>query len=132
MKRQLSILAAVVIFSLVTLLGCSTSVDTKITLNNLAQGAVYLNFRAEVYSVAPGKTLEINDVPKGSYEYEITFSIPAGATEGNVNGEGAGELNIEAGTKVLFLFSSNLANNSYTLNVSMTTTNDLTPEPTSP
>ena len=93
------ILAVLFIF-LFTFWGCSSDSETSLTLKNLAAGAIYLNFRGEVTTVAAGRTVVLSDLSKGTYAYITTYAVPAGATTSTAVGELEGELNCKTGIKI--------------------------------
>lgn len=108
--------------------GCSKEYETNLTLKNLAAGAIYLNFRGEVTTVAAGKTVVLSDLPKGTFSYSTTYSVPAGISNSASVGDLAGEIVIKAGTKVMILYSSTLSEDSYTIYATKTTSDDLNAE----
>ena len=120
-KWCLFLLTVTTVFSLTAYWGCSTSVNNSITFKNLAAGDIIVNFRGQDISVAAGGTGVIKEIPQGTYKYETTYSIPAGATSSATTGDVAGQVVINAGTKILILYSSTLINGVYTL--SATTSN---------
>ena len=75
-------------------------------------------------------------IDKGEFEYETIYEIPAGTTSSSVEGEGAGTIIMDAGIKVLFIYTSTFIENAYTLYVSVTTSEDQTvvedPNPVGP
>ena len=124
MKNVLRIAISLLFFMLV-LPGCSSNVENKITLQNLASNKIYVNFRASVIEVDAGKTTVISEIPKGTYTYETTYEIPAGTISSKSEGEVSGELTLKAGTKVLIVYSSTFSDGLYTLGATMTTSDDL-------
>jgi hypothetical protein len=107
---------------------CSTSVDNSITFKNLASNTVYVNFRAELITIAAGKTVIVKEIPKGKYTYSTTYQIPAGTTESRAEGAVSGELDIRAGTKVLIVYSSSFINGVYVLSATISYSDDQTGE----
>ena len=105
--------------------GCSSDSETSLSLKNLAAGAIYLNFRGEVTTVAAGRTVVLSDLPKGTYAYVTTYAIPAGATTSSEIGELTGEIILKAGSKILILYSSTFSENTYTIYASKTSNDDL-------
>lgn len=107
----------------VFLLGCSN--DNEIEITNLAQGDIYFNFRAKEYVIAAdGGEITIDEVPNGTFDYATTYSVPAGATGCEVEGDaGAGFLDFEKReTRHLLIYSSTLIDGNYTLYVNKTST----------
>ena len=116
---------AVLFISLFTFWGCSTDSETSLSLKNLAAGAIYLNFRGEVTTVAAGRTVVLSDLPKGTYAYVTTYAVPANATTSSAIGELEGELIVKPGSKILILYSSTFTENKYTIYASKTSNDDL-------
>ena len=124
MKNVLRI-AAILLFLMSILTGCTSNVGNKITLRNLASNKIYLNFRASVIEVNAGATSVISEIPKGTFTYETTFEIPAGTVSYKTEGEVSGELTLKAGTEVLIIYSSTFSDGLYTLGATLTTSEDL-------
>lgn len=118
------ILLASLLATVVGFYGCSTSVDNGITFNNQSSGDILFNFRGSVTDIPSQKVVTMKEIPSGKFDYAITFSYPAGATSTSVVGSSSGTLTISASTKVLFLFSSSYINSAYTLNISMSSSNN--------
>jgi hypothetical protein len=126
--KQKVIYIALVILS-ISLLSCSEGPINKITLQNIAAGDVYLNFRGTQVNVPSGQSVELQDIDKGEYEYETVYSIPAGATSFSAEGEMSGTLTLGAGTKILVIYSSVLnQEGAYTIYASVTSSDDLSEE----
>lgn len=120
MKKFITIM----MFSLILMTimsGCSDTVDNKITFTNFATNKVFVNFRASLIAVEPGKTLVISDIDKGKYLYETTYEVPAGALSFKAEGAVAGEVTLSAGTKILIVYSSIFADDVYTLSATIST-----------
>jgi len=119
-----------------TLINCSDGPINKITLQNIAEGDVYLNFRGSQTLVPSGSTVELQDIDKGEYEYETVYEVPSGATSFSAEGEMSGTLILTAGTKILVIYSSVFSEGSYSIFASVTNSNDLTegilPDPIGP
>jgi hypothetical protein len=119
-----------------TLLNCSDGPINKITLQNIAEGDVYLNFRGTQTLVPSGSTVELQDIDKGEYEYETVYEVPSGATSSSAEGEMSGTLKLTAGTKILVIYSSVFNEGSYSIFASVTSSADLTegilPDPIGP
>ncbi len=111
--------------SVLLLSGCSADYENTLTLKNLASGTIYLNFRGEITTVPAGKTVVLSKLPKGRFEYETTYSIPAGVTNSTAVGDVSGELIFKAGTKTLILYSSTISEDTYTIFATKTTSDDL-------
>ena len=119
-----------------TLINCSDGPINKITLQNIAEGDVYLNFRGSQTLVPSGSTVELQDIDKGEYEYETVYEVPSGATSFSAEGEMSGTLILTAGTKILVIYSSVFSEGSYSIFASVTSSDDLTegilPDPIGP
>jgi hypothetical protein len=129
-KLSFLFLAAAASFLLFT--SCSSTVDNSLKIQNLASNDVYLNFRASLIHVRSGETVELKELPKGTYEYETIYEIPSGATGSSAEGEAAGELEIRAGTKVLIVYTSTFIENNYVLFASITSSDDVNEEDPNP
>ena len=126
-----------IIFSFLILLSvgflsCSDTVDNSITFQNMASNNVYVNFRGSRVEVPNGSTITLNEIDKGEFEYETIYEIPAGTTGSSVEGEGAGTIIMDAGIKVLVLYTITFIEGEYTLYVSVTTSADQTVDPIGP
>lgn len=112
-----------------TLLSCSDGPINKISLQNIADGDVYLNFRGSQTLVPSGSTIELQDIDKGEYEYETVYEVPLGATGFSAEGEMSGSFILGAGTKVLVIYSSVFdEEGNYTIYASVTTSDDQSEE----
>ena len=127
MKKILAIIAILTI-SLTFLSGCSETVGTKITFQNFASNKVFVNFRASLITVNAGESVEITDIPNGTYAYATTYEIPFGATSSSAEGDVAGEINLSAGTKVLIVYASTFVDFIYRISATKTSTDDLSDE----
>lgn len=126
--KQKAIYIALVILSF-SLISCSDGPINKITLNNKADGDVYLSFRGSEIKVPSQSTIELEDIDNGEYEYETVYSIPQGATGFSSEGEMAGTLILKAGTKILVIYSSVFdQEGKYTIYASVTTSDNLSEE----
>jgi|YelNatPaOPRAMG01_1025707.scaffolds.fasta_scaffold01733_19 hypothetical protein len=104
--------------------GCSNSMDNSITFNNMSSSNILFNFRGTITQVPSGENVVIKNIPGGTYNYSMTYDYPNGASSISTNGATSGSLVIKGGTKILFLYTSNLANNTYTLNITMSDSDD--------
>jgi hypothetical protein len=133
--KKISVLFLVAVASFFLFTSCSSTVDNSLKIQNFASNDVYLNFRASLIQVRSGETVELKELPKGTYNYETIYEIPSGASGSSTEGEAAGELEIKAGTKILVVYSSTFIDNSYTLFASVTSSDDMTeidPNPIGP
>ena len=107
-------------------ISCSDTVDNSVTFQNLASNDVYVNFRGSKVEVPSGATVTLKEIDRGEFQYETIYEIPAGTTSSSVEGEGAGTIIMDAGIKVLVIYTSTFIENAYTLYVSVTTSADQT------
>jgi hypothetical protein len=122
----------------VGLLSCSSDnpINT-ITITNNADLGVQLNFRGTLTDIIPtGETVVLTDILQGEYEYETIFQVPANATY-DASESCAGTLNLNAGTKILFVYVSVYDGENYSISASITTSDNLSengilPNPISP
>jgi hypothetical protein len=134
-NKAIYIILIVLSFSL---LSCSDNPINKITLNNKADGDVYLSFRGSEIKVPSQTTVELEDIDRGEYEYETVYSIPIGSSSYASEGEMAGTLVLRAGTKILIIYSSVTdSEGKYTIYASVTTSDNLSedgilPDPIGP
>lgn len=124
MKTKLILFPSVFLLAILYF-SCSSSVDNLIEFQNIASNDVYVNFRANLIQVKSGDTVKLSEIPKGTYDYDTIYEIPAGATTSGTQGETAGEFVIKAGTKILVVYSSTFIEGNYTLYASVTTSEDL-------
>ena len=103
------------ILSFIFINGCSGKVNNSVTFTNLAQGTVNVNFRGENITLTPGNSMIVQEIPKGTYNYDTNFSLPANALTGSSQGAVSGNLTISAGTRILIMYSSTLNNGAYIL-----------------
>lgn len=126
------ILSPVFLLTIISYTGCSSTVGTQITFRNLASNAVFVNFRANIITVPSGQTVVIKDVPKGAFNYSTTYEVPSNATSSSSEGDVSGTFTIiQAGTKILVLYSSTYVDGTYTLFATSSTNEDQT-SPTGP
>lgn len=123
-----------VLFAVVSLLLIGCANDNQVTIQNIAAGSVYINFRAKTYTIVPGASTVIAEIPNGTYNYSTTFGIPNGLKGDADGGAAAGELIFEEkDTKINFVYSSNQTDSTYHLGCTMSSTRSLTTSsPTSP
>lgn len=111
-------------------LGCESKVNNSIELRNLTSGALYFNFRGEVIRVPAATTREqfvtLKELPRGVFEYSTTYEIPANATSSSAEGAVSGTLEMNAGTKVLILYSSTFNEGAYKIYASISTNESIT------
>ncbi len=112
--------------------GCTSKVNNSIELRNLASGDLYFNFRGEVIRVPAATTREqivtLKELPRGVFEYSTTYEIPANATSSGTQGDVSGTVDIDAGTKILILYSSTYIEGVYTLYATLSTNEPINDE----
>lgn len=75
MKKILILISfLVVIFST----GCHERNKNQFYVKNSSLGSITMNFKGQLFTVANGADLLIDDVPNGTFEYETVYAIPAG------------------------------------------------------
>jgi len=120
------------IILLLTLVSCSNGDANSITFQNNAAGDVMVNFRGESIAVPSGEVVQLTNVDKGEFEYETIYSIPAGATSATAEGDMSGTFELIAGAKILVIYTSVLAEGSYTIYASVTSSVDVNWEERNP
>ncbi len=132
--KRLIFYSSFFLYVLFSFVSCSSSVNNSVTFYNLTDGDIYINFRGSLITVPSGKTSIVKEIPKGTYDYATTFSVPAGTTSTGTQGNLAGTLKLKAGTKILFFYSSTLTNGAYTVFVTISNSDDQssTTSPTGP
>ena len=113
-----------IILTFIFINGCSGKVNNSVTFRNLALGTVYVNFRGEAIIVTSGNSIIVQEIPKGIYDYNTTYSLPAGSIGGSIQGDYKGTLTITAGTKITILYSSTQINGSYIVFASVSSSDD--------
>ena len=122
--KQLSFFFILIVLS-ISLLSCSDNPINTITFTNSAQADVSVNFRGTLTNVPVGATVELTNILDGEYEYETIYSIPAGATSYEAGDQMSGTLDMQAGTKVLVYYVSVLQDGNYSIDASITSSNNL-------
>jgi hypothetical protein len=123
MKFRLSLFICISL-TIIFINGCSGKINNSVTFNNLALGTVYVNFRGEAINVTSGNSVVVQEIPNGTYNYATTFSLPAGAIGGSLQGDYKGTMTIAAGTKITILYSSTFINGSYILYATISNSDD--------
>jgi len=121
------ILILVLLFPIVTLIltGCSTTGENGLTIKNGASNKIYINFRGSLISIDASSSMEIKDITRGTYTYETTFEIPAGTMTTKTEGAVSGQVTLNAGTKVLIVYSSTFSDGIYTLSATISSSDDI-------
>lgn len=122
--RQKAIYIFLIIVSF-GLLSCSDDPINTITIENWASNDVSVNFRGSLTDVPAGATVELTNVLQGEYEYETIFVIPSGATSFEASESCAGTMVLNAGTKVLMVYTSVFIDEKYSISASITSSNNL-------
>jgi hypothetical protein len=125
MRNKIPLLISLAI-SFLLISGCSGKVNNSVTIQNLSAGTVYLNFRGNVITAVSGASASVSEIPKGTYLYSTTYSVPAGVLTSSTQGAVAGTLTITAGTRILIIYSSTLINQAYVLLASVSSSDSQT------
>lgn len=110
---------------LFTLLSCSDGPINTIRIENRASNDLSINFKGSLTDVPAGATVELTDIMRGEYEYETIFEIPGGATSFEASESCAGTLLLNAGTKILIIYTSVFDGSLYSISASITTSDNL-------
>jgi len=104
--------------------GCAN--DNQVTIQNIAAGNVFVNFRAKTYTIVPGASTTVTDIPNGTFDYSTTYQIPS-HLKGEVAGDAAAGTLIfeEKSTKINFIYSSMQDDTTYTLGCTKSSTRSL-------
>lgn len=130
MKKQVPFIFVFLLFVL-SVQGCKTKLDNRVTFTNNSTTTLSINFRGEEIKVNVGAKTDITEIPKGSYSYSTSFSLPIGATSSSTSGDVTGTITINADTKVLVIYTSTINNGIFTLSATLSTSESQT-TPTSP
>ncbi len=125
MKKQIVITAAFFLFALI-LTSCSNDLKNEFKFKNYSAGKVLINFRGDLYSVDPGATFSITDIPKGTYNYSITYEVPVGTVTSSAQGDVEGSVVFVASTRILIVYSSTFIDGAYTIYATMSNSDDQT------
>jgi len=108
---------------LVTIAGCSN--DNKLTVTNYSSGTIHFNFRAQKHTVPIDGTVDIADIPNGTYSYSTTFQLPPGTKSFSMADKAAsGDVTLEKmNTQILVIYSGVLLDSVYTFGATITSTN---------
>lgn len=122
-----------IIFIGIAGLNCSSSLENSITFQNIASNRIFINFRGDLITVEAGETKIVKEIPKGLFTYSTTYEIPAGSQGSSTSGDVSGTVNINAGTKILIIYSSTYIDGTYTLFATISSSDDQTQiTPTTP
>ena len=117
--KSMSLFFSFCLVAIISFAGCSSSSNNSVMFTNYTQGDIYINFRGSLIDIPAGQNSVIKEIPKGTYDYATTFSVPAGTTSSSSQGNLSGTIKVQAGTKILFLYSSTFSNGAYTVYVTM-------------
>ena len=123
--KKILIIITILTISLSFLSGCSDTVGTKITFQNFASNKVFINFRASLIPVNAGESVDITEIPKGTYAYETTYEVPFGTLNSSAEVDVSGNVELAAGTKVLIVYASTFIDFVYKISATKTTSDDL-------
>lgn len=130
MKKTILLLSLMLVPTLF-MTGCKSNVDNKLTFRNFASNTVYVNFRASLITVPAGESVQITEMPKGTYTYETTYEVPEGTVEAIATDKLSGVIELAAGTKILIVYSSTFNEGVYTISATITSSDDQS-DPVSP
>jgi hypothetical protein len=122
--KQKAIYFALLILS-IGLLSCSDDTINTITFTNLAAGDVSVSFRGTVTDVPVGATVELKNILLGEYAYDTVFILPAGTTTYDAGDGLAGTFVLNAGTKILVIYTSVIEAGNYSISASVTSSDNL-------
>jgi hypothetical protein len=125
LKKQIILTAVLLLFAL-AFTSCTSDLNNKFTFKNYSAGKVLINFRSDLYSVDPGATFSVTDIPKGTYTYATTYTLPAGATASSAVGDVSGSVVFAASTRILVVYSSTLNDGAYTIYATISNSDDQT------
>ncbi len=123
MKKNIFV-SLIFILSIFIFQSCNESFENSITFQNNAAEGIIVNFRASAISISSGQSKVITEIPKGTYDYQTTFTVPSNATGSTFTGAVSGSVSIKAGTRILIIYSSTLINGLYTLSATISNSDD--------
>lgn len=125
MNKKLTFLIAFLALVSLSFISCSETLeDNKFTIKNYTEYPIIFNFRAEEITILGGGELVLRDIPKGTYTYGTIFGIPENVTA-ETEGDVAGEITFNLGTKALLIFIASTEGGTYTLYATLTVSDDL-------
>jgi hypothetical protein len=102
-----------IIIAVVALFLSNCSKTNEVRIVNSASESIYFNFRAEVYPLASGQQILLEDIPNGTYDYNTTFGLPAGITKMEAQGDASGgTLSFSYGQTAFYLLYSSVTDSS--------------------
>jgi hypothetical protein len=123
--KQLLAITALLAICMSFLTGCDNSDLNSLTIKNAASNKIYINFRGSLIGVLPSETMVLKDIDRGTYTYETTFEVPAGTITAKSEGAVDGQVSLNAGSKILIVYSSIFSDGTYTLSATISTSDDL-------
>jgi len=123
--KQLLAVTALLAICMSFLTGCDNSDLNSLTIKNAASNKIYINFRGSLIGVLPSETMVLKDIDRGTYTYETTFEVPAGTIIAKSEGAVDGQVSLNAGSKILIVYSSIFSDGTYTLSATISTSDDL-------
>jgi hypothetical protein len=126
--KKLIVFSVLFVLPLLTFTSCESEVASQITIKNIADARVMVNFRANLYEISPDRTRVLKDIPQGTYQFNTTFELPAAAMIGSEGNELSGNLEIQPGTRITILYSSTFIEGEYTLYANITTSANQSPD----
>ena len=122
--KQRAIFLILILLS-VSLLSCSDDPINTITVQNWASNDVSLNFKGSLTDIPAGGSVQLTEILQGEYEYETIFEIPGNASTYEASESCAGTLILNAGTDILFIYTSTFDGSKYSLSASITSSDNL-------
>lgn len=129
MRRSFIVIIGLIFF----LSGCKTTVTNSVTFNSVAMENIIINFMGETITVVPNSSKTVRNIPKGTYTYSTTYTIPSGVQTSSVNGAVSGSVVMNADTRITVLYSSAILGTGTTLSYVLSATissNDKVTTPT--
>jgi hypothetical protein len=105
--------------------GCTSKVNNSVTFQNLSDGTILANFRGSAIEVASGNSAIVQEIPKGVYLYSTTIvTVPPGTLNNNLQGAVSGSITMNAGTKILVVYSSSFIDGTYLVSATISSSDD--------
>lgn len=136
MKKNKIIVPILFVFALF-LSSCESDLNNTITVRNISQSELTINFRGHNYEIPAGRVVNgdivasiyvIKDIPKGIYAYTTIYGVPIEAEKYASEGDLAGQVEFSQDTQALIIYSSAFSEGSYTIFATITTDTDLSEE----
>jgi hypothetical protein len=104
-------------------IGCSN--NNKVSIVNIAEGQIIVNFRGDLYPVDAGSRQSITDIANGSYPYTTTYAIPAGKVGSASEGLSGTLVFTHSSTVHQLLYSAAGDDSTYILGATLTSNDDI-------